>query len=320
MKFLVTGGAGFIGSNLVHSLLANGHKIRVLDNFSTGRHENLDGIESRIEILEGYIRDFATVAQAVLGMDVVLHLAALPSVPRSVKDPLTSHEVNITGTLNVLEASRQADVKKVVSASSSSVYGESEVLPKHEKMELQPLSPYAVTKLTGEYYCRVYWELFKLPTVSLRYFNVFGPRQNPEGDYAAVIPKFIKALLNNEKPLVYGDGGQSRDFTYIENAIQANILAATTEKIVGTEYNVACGGEFTLNQLLEELRNIIGSDIAANYEKSRAGDIRRSFADISKLKVHGYRPTINFRQGLEKTVDYFQALHSSPKSVTKVNR
>lgn len=320
MKYLVTGGAGFIGSNIVHQLVSNGQSVRVLDDFSTGRRENLHEIADNIELFEGDIRDIKTVQNAVNGMDYVLHLAALPSVPRSVKDPITSNEVNITGTLNVLEASRQANVKKVVSSSSSSVYGDSETLPKNEGMELRPLSPYAVTKLTGEHYCRVYWKLYQLPTVSLRYFNIFGPNQNPDSEYAAVIPKFIKALYNDETPVVFGDGEQSRDFTYIDNAVHANLLAATSKDIVGTEFNVACGSQFTLNQLLDNLRELMNSDKSAKYTEPRPGDILHSYADISKFKKLGYNPEIDFKNGLQKTIEYFRNLYASTKSAAKINR
>jgi len=320
MKFLITGGAGFIGSNIAQYLVKTGDKVRILDDFSTGKRENLSGIENKIEIIEGDIRDYDTVAKAVRGVDFVLHLAALPSVARSVKDPITSNEVNVTGTLNVLEASRLAKVKKIVSSSSSSVYGDTAKLPVSEIVEPTPLSPYAVGKLAGEYYARVYWELYKLPTVSLRYFNVFGPCQDPDGDYAAVIPRFILALVNNSRPIVFGDGEQTRDFIYVEDAVQANILAATKDEIVGTEYNVASGRQYSLNQLLENLREVQGNRIQAEYAEPRPGDIRHSFADISKLKAHGYDLKLNFRQGLEKTVEYFTKLHPSSKIVSKVNR
>lgn len=320
MKYLVTGGAGFIGSNIVHQLVKNGDQARILDDFSTGLKGNLVGIENKIEIIEGDIRDYKTVEKAVTKMDYVLHLAALPSVPRSVKDPVTSNEVNVTGTLNILECARKANVKKVVSSSSSSVYGESEELPKNEAMIPAPLSPYAVTKLTGEHYCRVFWELYKLPTVSLRYFNIFGPRQNPDSEYAAVIPKFINALYNGENPVVFGDGKQSRDFTYIDNTVHANLLAATDDNIVGTELNVACGSQFTLNQLLDYLRDIMGSETEAEYTDPRPGDILHSYADIAKFKKLGYSPNVEFRHGLEKTVAYFKQLYSSSKPVTKVSR
>ncbi|MEW6051939.1 MAG: SDR family oxidoreductase [Candidatus Zixiibacteriota bacterium] len=305
MKYLITGGAGFIGSNIARKLLEDGHRVRVLDNFSSGKEDNLAEIINDIELVEGDIRDFWTVLRAVAGIDYVLHQAALPSVPRSVANPLTSNAVNIDGTLNVLEASRNAGVKKFVMASSSSIYGESEELPKHEKMVPSPLSPYAITKLTNEYYLKVYWELYRFPTVSLRYFNIFGPRQDPKSEYAPVIPRFISFLLDKKSPTVFGDGEQSRDFTFIDNCVQANILAATNEHLVGDSFNVACGGQFTLNQLLDQLRQIIGVTTKANYDPPRAGDIKHSFASIDKLRRFGYNPTVSFEEGLKRTVTFF---------------
>ncbi len=306
MKYLVTGGAGFIGSNLASYLVEKGEKVRILDDFSTGRHENFVDFEKKIEIIEGDIRDQATVASAVKGIDYVLHQAALPSVPRSVKDPISSNSVNVDGTLFLLEAAKNAGVKKFVMASSSSVYGESEELPKHEGMRPDPLSPYAVTKLTNEYYLKVFWELYKFPTVALRYFNIFGPKQDPKSEYAAVIPKFITDLLAGRQPVVFGDGEQSRDFTYIDNCVQANILAATNDKIVGDYYNVAIGGQFTLNQTLDFLRGIIGTDVQAKYDPPRDGDILHSYASIDKLKKFGYSPPVGFEEGLRRTVEFFK--------------
>ena len=306
MKYLVTGGSGFIGSNIVEYLVNKGEQVRILDNFSTGRRENLADLEDKIEIIDGDIKDYWTVTEAVSGIDYILHQAALPSVPRSVKNPLTSNEVNVNGTLNLLEAARLAKVKKFVMASSSSVYGESEELPKHEKMRPSPLSPYAVTKLTNEYYLKVYWELYGLPTVALRYFNIFGPKQNPNSEYAAVIPKFITCLLEGKAPLVFGDGEQSRDFTYIENAVQANVLAATNNNIVGDYFNVACGGQYTLNEMLDMLRKIIGSDVKADYKPTREGDIKHSYAAIDKLTKFGYNPSVSFEEGLKRTVEFYK--------------
>ncbi len=305
MKYLITGGAGFIGSNLARKLLADGHAVRVLDNFSSGKEENLTEIINDIELIEGDIRDYWTVVKAVSGVDFVLHQAALPSVPRSVANPLTSNAVNINGTLNMLEASRNMGVKKFVMASSSSVYGESVELPKRETMPPSPLSPYAITKLTDEYYCKVYWELYRFPTVVLRYFNIFGPRQDPKSEYAPVIPRFIYCLLDQKPPTVFGDGEQSRDFTYIDNCVQANLLAIANDAMVGDAYNVACGGQFTLNQMLDQLRKIIGVDTKAQYDPPRKGDIRHSFAAIDKLRKFGYNPTVGFEEGLKKTVSFF---------------
>lgn len=307
MKFLVTGGGGFIGSNLVEQLLHKGHEVRVLDNFSTGNPANLAAFINDIELINGDIRDYWTVVKAVTGIDYILHQAALASVPRSVDNPVTSNEANINGTLHLLEAARHAGVRKMVMASSSSIYGESEELPKHEGMTPHPLSPYAVSKITDEYYCRVYWELYKFPTFCLRYFNVFGPRQDPKSEYAAVIPKFITSLLTGKQPTVFGDGEQSRDFTYIDNTVQANLLAIECEEMVGTAYNAACGDRYTLNQLLDKLREIIGVDIQANYEPARAGDIKHSYAAIERIQKYGYKPTVNFDEGLRKTVDFFRA-------------
>ena len=307
MKYLITGGAGFIGSNIVETLLNRGDQPRVLDDFSTGKRENLDAFKNDIEIIEGDIRDYATVEKAVVGIDFVLHQAALPSVPRSVAQPLLSNAVNIDGTLNVLEASRQAKVNKFVLASSSSVYGESEELPKHEDMIPGPLSPYAISKLTGEHYARVFYQLYGLPTVSLRYFNVFGPRQDPGSEYSAVIPKFITALANGQQPTVYGDGEQSRDFTYIDNTVDGNILAAESPDMAGEVYNCACGSRFTLNELLNRLRNILGVDIEAIYTDPRPGDIKHSFAAIEKITQYGFKPTVDFDEGLRRTVEFFTA-------------
>lgn len=307
MRFLVTGGAGFIGSNIAARLVEHGDEVRILDNFSSGKRENIESLPETVEIIDGDVRDYWTVVKAVQGIDYVLHQAALPSVPRSVKNPLTSNAVNIDGALNVLEAAKNAGVKKLVYASSSSVYGESEELPKHEEMIPTPLSPYAITKLTCEYYCQVYWKLYRFPTVSLRYFNIFGPHQDPSGEYAAVIPRFITRLLTGKPPTVYGDGEQSRDFTYIDNCVEANTLAATNDQIVGACFNVACGGQFTLNGLLDKLRTIIGVQIKAEYDPPRQGDIRHSFATIDKLAKYGYRPAVGFEEGLRKTVEFFRA-------------
>ena len=306
MKYLITGGAGFIGSNIAAHLAKKGEQVRILDNYSSGNDKNISSLPGAIEIIDGDIRDFWTVVKAVKDIDYVLHQAALPSVPRSVNNPLTSNAVNIDGTLNMLEAARHAGVKKFVMASSSSVYGESEELPKHEAMTPSPLSPYAVTKLTCEYYLQVYWELYRFPTVSLRYFNIFGPHQDPQSEYAAVVPKFITSLINHEAPTVFGDGEQSRDFTYIDNCVQANILAATNDKMVGDQFNVACGGQFTLNDLLDKLRGIIGVDIKARYEEPRQGDIMHSYAAIDKIKRFGYDPKVGFEEGLQRTVEFFK--------------
>lgn len=312
MKYLITGGAGFIGSNIAHRLLEMGESVKIIDNFSTGFRHNVAEIEDRVELIDGDIRDFWTVREAVEGVDYVLHQAALPSVPRSVKNPLTSNSVNIDGTLNLLEASKQAGVKRFVMASSSAVYGDTPELPKREDMPTDPLSPYAVTKLANEKYCKVFYDLYGLETVCLRYFNIFGPRQDPNSEYAAVIPRFILAMLEAKQPVVFGDGEQSRDFTFVDNAVQANLLAVTSETAPGRYYNIACGARYTLNALLDRLRHIIGSDVEAKYTAPRPGDILHSFADISPAKqALDYNPEVDFEAGLKKTVKWFSALHSS---------
>lgn len=311
MKYLVTGGAGFIGSNIVRRLAADGHTVRILDNFSSGRRENIADLLSKVDLIEGDIRDYWTVVRAVRDIDCVLNQAALPSVPRSVENPLTSNAVNIDGTLNMLEASRHAGVKRFVTASSSSVYGETEELPKRESMVPSPLSPYAISKLTNEYYCRVYWQLYRFPTVALRYFNIFGPYQDPKSEYAAVVPRFITAFQAKRPPTVYGDGEQSRDFTFIDNCVQANLLASTSDGMVGQAFNVGCGAQFTLNQLLDYLRQIMKTDIKANYEPARAGDIRHSYAAIEQIKQFGYKPSVDFVEGLKRTVAFFAPGHGA---------
>jgi len=316
MKYLITGGAGFIGSNIAHVLLEKGAEVRIIDNFSTGRRINLADIEDKIELIDGDIRDFWTVKDAVKDVDYVLHQAALPSVPRSVANPLTSNSVNIDGTLNLLEAAKQAGVKRFVMASSSSVYGDTPELPKHEAMWTDPLSPYAVTKLTTEKYGKVFFDLYGLETVCLRYFNIFGPRQDPKSEYAAVIPKFINSMLAGKQPVIFGDGEQSRDFTFIDNAVQANILATTAPDAPGKYYNIACGARFTLNELMEMLRSILGSDIQAKYTPPRPGDILHSYADIAKAREElKYDPKVMFEDGLKKTVSWFSAIFNSQTPV-----
>ena len=306
-SYLVTGGAGFIGSNIVHELVKRGEHVRVLDNLSTGRPENLRGILDKIEFIEGDICDENTVRRAVYGVDYVLHQAALPSVQRSVNDPIASNRVNVNGTLNLLMAAREEKVKRFVIASSSSVYGDTPVLPKVEDMPINPLSPYATSKLAAEKYAMNFYKLYGLPTVALRYFNVFGPRQNPKSQYAAVIPKFITAMLKGESPVVYGDGEQSRDFTYIENVVEANLRACHSEKAPGHVVNIACGKRYTLNELLHLLENILEMPANARYEESRPGDVKHSLASIDLAgKVLGYEPRISFEDGLRKTVAWYQ--------------
>ncbi len=305
--YLVTGGAGFIGSHIVERLVREGHRVRVLDDFSSGKEANLESFGDELELARGDIRDAALVKRAMKDVEIVFHEAALGSVPRSVADPLTTHEVNITGTLNVLLAARDAGVKRVVYASSSSVYGETPELPKHESMIPQPLSPYALSKLAGEHYAKVFKHVYGFEVVSLRYFNIFGPRQDPESQYAAVIPRFITALLSRKPPVVYGDGLQSRDFTYVENVVNANLLAAEAEGVAGQVFNVACGGRYTLLDLLAKLKETIGSDIEPIHEAARAGDVRDSQASIEAAeKALGYHVSVDFDEGLRRTVEWYK--------------
>jgi len=307
MNFLVTGGAGFIGSNIVGELLKRNYEVKVLDNFSTGKRENLAEYGNNIELIEGDIRSYHIVKDAVAGVDVILHQAALPSVPRSINDPITSNEVNVTGTLNILEAARKNNVQKIVFASSSSVYGDNPKLPKDESMIPNPLSPYAVSKLSGEKYCNVFTRIYGLKTIALRYFNVFGPRQDPNSQYSAVIPKFIKAIMAGESPVIFGDGEQSRDFTFVRNVIEGNILAATTDCESGIAMNCACHGRITLNELVANINEILGKDVKPVYKEPRAGDIKHSFADIDLAgKNLHYKPLVEFKEGLKITIESFK--------------
>ncbi len=307
MAYLVTGGAGFIGSHIVSELRGRGDSVRVLDNFSTGRRENLAEVEGRVEILEADLRDLDAVRRAVSGVAWVFHQAAMPSVVRSVEDPLTTNAVNVQGTLHVLVAARDAGARRVVYAASSSAYGDTPTLPKVETMPASPLSPYALQKYAGEQYCAMFTRLYGLETVALRYFNVFGPRQDPTSYYSAVIPKFITALCHGERPTVFGDGEQSRDFTYIDNVVEANLLAAESSKAPAEVFNVACGERITLNDLLERLRSILGVQIKADYGPPRPGDVRHSLADIAKAeRLLGYRPSVGTNEGLRRTVAFFR--------------
>jgi UDP-N-acetylglucosamine 4-epimerase len=306
-KYLVTGGAGFIGSHLVENLVKQGHDVRVLDNFLTGKKENIAEFLDEIDLIEGDIRDLNTCARALEGVDFVLHQAALPSVPRSIEDPVLTNEINIRGTLNLLLASREQKIKKFVFASSSSVYGDDEILPKKEGVEGVPLSPYAVTKLVGEKYCQVFSRIFGLSTVSLRYFNIFGPRQDPASQYAAVIPLFITRIIQRERPVIFGDGEQSRDFTYVANIVEANRLAIGAPEISGEIINAACGSKTTVNQLFEHIRQILHKDIDPIHQEPRPGDIRHSFADITKAQeVLKYEPKISLIQGLQETIRWYK--------------
>ncbi len=304
MRALVTGGAGFIGSHLATRLLRDGHEVRVLDNFSTGSRENLARLDGEIEVVEGDIQSYERVHNAVRDCEVVFHQAALPSVPRSIQDPLTSNAANVIGTLNILLSSRDSGVRRVVFASSSSIYGSDRTLPKREDRAPRPIAPYAVAKLAAEGYCQSFSQVYTLETVALRYFNVFGPRQDPHSAYAAVIPKFITALLDAEPPVVFGDGEQSRDFTYIDNVVEANLLAAGAGGVSGETFNVACGERISLNRLLEELREITGVEIAANHLDPRPGDVTHSLADIAKAReLLAYEPVVGFGDGLRLTVE-----------------
>ncbi len=303
---VITGGAGFIGSNLAHALLQRGDKVRVVDNFSTGRRVNLADIAQDIEIIEGDIRDRALLDKVFAGADNVLHQAALPSVARSVEDPETSHAVNIGGTLNVLQAARQAGVKRVNFAASSAAYGETPVLPKVETMAPDPLSPYGAQKLMGEHYCKVWTRCYGLECVALRYFNVFGPRQSPENEYAAVIPRFVTWMQAGKQPTVFGDGGQTRDFAYIDNVVQANLLAMTAPAAPGNVYNVACHERVSLLDLVNTINQLLGTSIEPMFMSARAGDIRDSLADISAAQRDlGYTAPVKFAEGLRRAIAWY---------------
>lgn len=305
--YLVTGGAGFIGSNIVAELLARGERVRVLDNFSTGRRENLAPFIGQIEIVEGDIRSYQIAQEAMKEVEFVLHQAALPSVPRSVRDPITTNEVNVMGTLNVLQAARDAGVRRLVYASSSSVYGKSHELPKRETMTPQPMSPYAVSKLAGEHYCQVFAQLYGFETVCLRYFNVFGPRQDPTSQYSAVVPRFITALFTDKPMTIYGDGTQSRDFTYVANVVHANLLACESASAAGSVMNIACGERYALLDLVTRLAAITGHESEVQHELPRPGDVPHSEADISMARsVLGYTPVVDFTSGLRHTVASFR--------------
>lgn len=308
-KYLVTGGAGFIGCNLVRFLLDKDCDVVVLDNFSTGKRENLAEIAGRIELIEGDIRDRQAVDNAAAGCSAVFHQAALGSVPRSVDDPLTSHDVNVNGTVNVLESARAAGVKRVVFAASSSAYGDQPESPKHESMPPLPRSPYAAGKVACEAYMRGYAAVFGMETLCLRYFNVFGPYQDPHGAYAAVIPAFVSNLLAGKPPVVFGDGGQTRDFCYIANVCEANWQAANAPADVcdGRPLNIACGQATSLNEILQKLRELLGVDDQAEYTDPRPGDVRDSLADVSAAKdAIGYEPKVFFAEGLERAIDWYR--------------
>ena len=304
---LVTGGGGFIGSALVKRLLSEGQAVRVLDNFATGRRANLEEVLGDIELIEGDLQSYERVHNAVRGCDFAFHLGALPSVPRSIQDPLTSNATNVVGTLNVLLAARDEGVQRVVYASSSSLYGASRELPKHEEMPTLPIAPYAVSKLAAEGYCRAFHQVYGLETVALRYFNVFGPEQDPQSQYAAVIPNFITAALEGGRPVVHGDGEQSRDFTFVDNAVDANLLAASAAGAAGEAFNIACGERTSLNEIVARLSALSGREIESVNVDPRPGDVRHSLADISKAReVLGYEPAVDFEEGLRRTYAEFE--------------
>ena len=307
-KYLVTGGAGFIGSNLVRHLLQNDHQVVVLDNYATGKRENLDDVAPQIEIIEGDIRNSDVTGQAMAGCEAVLHQAALGSVPRSVEDPDTSHDVNVNGTLSVLNTARKMGVKRVIFAASSSIYGNRAESPKHEDMVMMPCSPYAANKASCEHYMRAFASAYGMETLCLRYFNVFGPRQDPLGAYAAVIPAFASCILDSRPPVIYGDGEQSRDFCHIDNVCEANYQAlnAPSEVCDGRGINIACGQSTSLNEILKILGRLLGKSIEPDYSDPRPGDVKHSLADISLAnKTIGYQPCVYFAEGLERTIDWY---------------
>lgn len=305
-NFLVTGGAGFIGSHLVENLLQMGHTVKVIDNFSAGKRSNLEPFKNDIEVFEIDIRNFDKVVAAAKGSEIILHHAALASVPASVADPITANEVNITGTLNVLESAKRNGIKRVVFAASSAAYGDDPESPKREYMRPQPLSPYAVGKLAGEYYCKMFAELYDVETIAFRYFNVFGARQDPNSQYAAVIPKFITSMIDGERPVIFGDGLQTRDFVHVKNVVEANILAATMPGKISGLFNFACGEAITLNDVVSTINEILGTSIEPIYAAPRAGDVKYSLASIDLLKeqLH-FSPKLNFIDGLKQTIPYY---------------
>ena len=307
MRVLVTGGSGFIGSNLARALLARGDEVRVLDNFSTGNRDNLAGLEHDVELVEGDLRSYERVHAAVRGVEVVFHQGALPSVPRSVQDPLTTTAVNVEGTLNVLLAARDEAVRRVVNASSSSVYGNGGELPRSETQLPDPISPYAVAKLAAERFCTSFSRVYAMEIVSLRYFNVFGPRQDPLSQYAAVVPRFIRAVDEGRPVTVYGDGEQSRDFTYVDNVVVANLLAADTSSVQGEIVNVATGSSVTVNELADTIGRLLSAPVEKAYEREREADVRASWADLSEARrLLKYEPHVDLEEGLRRTIDFLR--------------
>ncbi len=306
-SFLVTGGAGFIGSNICRRLVSQGCFVRVVDNLLTGKKSNLDGIIDKIEFIEADMGDNEVAREVMRDIDVVLHQGALPSVPRSVEDPALTHKHCVDATFTLLLAARDARIKRFVYASSSSAYGDSPTLPKTETMVADPLSPYAAAKLAGEHYCKVFYTVFGLETISLRYFNIFGPYQDPTSQYAAAIPAFVTTILKDKRPTVYGDGQQSRDFTYVDNVVEANLLAARAKESKGQVVNIACGKRVTINAIIELINELLGKDIKPTYAASRPGDVKHSLADIRLAKkVISYKPVVDFRAGLQKAIQWYR--------------
>ena len=305
---LVTGGAGFIGSHIASALASSGARVRIIDDLSTGYRDNLDEIDADIDFVQGSLVDEIPLRRALEDVELVFHEAALPSVPRSVENPRQTHIACVDATLSLLVASREKRVRRIIYAGSSSAYGDQPTLPKSEHMRPDPLSPYAVAKLVGEYYCQVFTRVYGLETISLRYFNVFGPRQDPSSQYSGVVSRFISKLLSNEKPVIYGDGEQSRDFTYVDNVVEANVRAAETEKGIGQVINIANGQSVTLNELLNELKTLTGNtDVQAEYHEPRAGDVRHSLADISRAhEFLNFEPRVGLREGLNLTIDWWR--------------
>jgi UDP-glucose 4-epimerase len=309
MKCLVTGGAGFIGSHLATALVERGDAVRVFDNLRSGSRANLAHLGTKIEVVEGDLLDAAAIERAVEGVEVIFHQAALASVPRSVEKPLDTHAVCVTGTLQLLDAARKAGVRRLVFAGSSSVYGNQPAMSKRETDVLSPLSPYAAAKLAGEAYCQSFTAVYGLETVVLRYFNVFGPRQDPHSEYSAVIPKFVSLMLRGKRPMVFGDGQQSRDFTYVEDVVRGNLLAAGHPNAVGRIFNIACGRQQSLLQLIASINAVLGTSIEPEFAPARAGDVRESLADISAAReVLGYEPAIDFDEGLRRSIEYYRAI------------
>ncbi len=308
-NILVTGGAGFIGSHLTRRFLGQGHSVRVLDDFSSGKRENLAPVAKNIDLHEADLRDFEVCVRACGDIDFVFHEGAVPSVPKSVEDPQTSHDVNATGTFNVLRAAAQCKVKRVIYAASSSAYGDTIESPKHEKITPEPLSPYAVQKLAGEHYARAFFECYGLETISLRYFNVFGDRQDPSSQYAAAIPAFVTMMLGGTAPTIYGDGEQTRDFTFIDNVLHGNTLAMEAAKTQGQSVNVACGGAVSINTVIAQINKLLGTNIEPTYVDRRAGDVMHSCANIGLAKeLLGFEPVISFDEGLRRAIDYYRAI------------